>query len=154
MPFSIRLCRTSEINTNTDPRMVRTTAICFQCWVQRILHTQELFLVSLNESTSLLVLTVLALTIQPGALPDEGLIFDSIFARQKFTPSPNKVSTIFFDWASLIIHGKLPMQRKRLVLTAGQTCFRPIIVTSASLKPRPILIFPLCMETCRKIKTI
>ncbi|KAL2004333.1 hypothetical protein VTN02DRAFT_3127 [Thermoascus thermophilus] len=44
------------------------------------------------------------LTIQPGALPDPGLIFDSLFARQKFTPHPNKVSSLFFDWASLVIH--------------------------------------------------
>lgn len=44
-------------------------------------------------------------TQQPGALPDPGLIFDSLFARQKFTPHPNKVSSIFFDWASLVIHG-------------------------------------------------
>ncbi|KAL2008268.1 hypothetical protein VTN00DRAFT_8250 [Thermoascus crustaceus] len=44
------------------------------------------------------------LTIQPGALPDPGLIFDSLFARQKFTPHPNKVSSFFFDWASLVIH--------------------------------------------------
>ncbi|OJJ51688.1 hypothetical protein ASPZODRAFT_55528 [Penicilliopsis zonata CBS 506.65] len=44
------------------------------------------------------------LTIQPGGLPDPGLVFDSLFARQKFTPHPNKVSSVFFDWASLIIH--------------------------------------------------
>ena len=44
-------------------------------------------------------------TIQPGALPDPGLIFDSLFARQEFTPHPNKVSAAFFNWASLVIHG-------------------------------------------------
>lgn len=44
-------------------------------------------------------------TIQPGALPDPGLIFDSLFARDKFRPHPNKVSSLFFDWASLVIHG-------------------------------------------------
>ncbi len=43
-------------------------------------------------------------TIQPGALPDPGLIFDSVFAREKFTPHPNGVSSIFFNWASLVIH--------------------------------------------------
>lgn len=48
--------------------------------------------------------TTTPLTIQPGALPDPGLVFDSLFARHKFTPHPNKVSSIFFDWASLIIH--------------------------------------------------
>lgn len=49
--------------------------------------------------------TIPPLTIQPSGLPDPGLIFDSLFARQKFNPHPNKVSSVFFDWASLIIHG-------------------------------------------------
>lgn len=44
-------------------------------------------------------------TTQPGALPDAGLIFDSIMAREEFTPHPNKVSSVFFAWASLVIHG-------------------------------------------------
>ncbi|KAJ5239525.1 hypothetical protein N7468_004144 [Penicillium chermesinum] len=48
--------------------------------------------------------TIPPLTIQPSGLPDAGLIFDSLFARQEFTPHPNKVSSVFFDWASLVIH--------------------------------------------------
>ncbi|KAJ5887878.1 hypothetical protein N7495_007919 [Penicillium taxi] len=48
--------------------------------------------------------TIPPLTIQPTGLPDPGLIFDSLFAREKFTPHPNKVSSMFFNWASLIIH--------------------------------------------------
>ncbi|KAI9368890.1 heme peroxidase [Aspergillus egyptiacus] len=48
--------------------------------------------------------SIAPLTVQPGGLPDAGLVFDSLFARQKFTPHPNKVSSLFFDWASLIIH--------------------------------------------------
>ncbi|KAB8072987.1 heme peroxidase [Aspergillus leporis] len=48
--------------------------------------------------------SIAPLTIQPGGLPDAGLVFDSLFAREKFTPHPNKVSSLFFDWASLIIH--------------------------------------------------
>ncbi|KAF9251277.1 hypothetical protein CBS147339_5695 [Penicillium roqueforti] len=48
--------------------------------------------------------TISPLTIQPSGLPDAGLIFDTLFARQEFTPHPNKVSSVFFDWASLIIH--------------------------------------------------
>ncbi|KAL2868395.1 peroxidase/cytochrome P450 family protein [Aspergillus lucknowensis] len=48
--------------------------------------------------------SVAPLTVQPGGLPDAGLVFDTLFARQKFTPHPNKVSSLFFDWASLIIH--------------------------------------------------
>ena len=43
-------------------------------------------------------------TIAPGALPDPGLVFDSVMAREKFTPHPNRVSSVFFYWASLIIH--------------------------------------------------
>ncbi|ODH51178.1 hypothetical protein GX48_02604 [Paracoccidioides brasiliensis] len=43
-------------------------------------------------------------TIQPAALPDPGLVFDSLFARQEFKPHPNGVSSMFFNWASLIIH--------------------------------------------------
>ncbi|KAK5321703.1 hypothetical protein LTR93_005941 [Exophiala xenobiotica] len=42
--------------------------------------------------------------VQPGALPDPGLIFDSLLAREDFKPHPNNVSSIFFNWASLIIH--------------------------------------------------
>jgi linoleate 10R-lipoxygenase len=41
-------------------------------------------------------------TMQPGALPDPGLIFDSILAREKFIPNPNKVSAIFFAWVRLL----------------------------------------------------
>ncbi|KAL2788440.1 heme peroxidase [Aspergillus keveii] len=48
--------------------------------------------------------SIAPLTVQPGGLPDAGLVFDTLFARQKFTPHPNKVSSLFFDWASLIIH--------------------------------------------------
>lgn len=42
--------------------------------------------------------------IAPGALPDPGLIFDSVMGRNTFKPHPNKVSSVFFYWASLIIH--------------------------------------------------
>ncbi|OQU97287.1 hypothetical protein CLAIMM_03240 [Cladophialophora immunda] len=41
---------------------------------------------------------------QPGALPDPGLLFDSLLAREEFKPHPNNVSSIFFNWASLVIH--------------------------------------------------
>lgn len=57
---------------------------------------------------------------QPGALPDPGLVFDSLFARQKFNPSPNKVSSIFFNWASLIIHGKPTWTSKTQSLILGR----------------------------------
>ncbi|KAL4918828.1 hypothetical protein BDW62DRAFT_217449 [Aspergillus aurantiobrunneus] len=41
---------------------------------------------------------------RPPNMPDPGLIFDSIFARDTFKEHPNKVSSMFFTWASLIIH--------------------------------------------------
>ncbi|KAL2052222.1 hypothetical protein ABVK25_007381 [Lepraria finkii] len=43
-------------------------------------------------------------TLSTGALPDPSLIFDSVMARKEFKPHPNKVSSVFFYWASLIIH--------------------------------------------------
>ncbi|EMC96034.1 hypothetical protein BAUCODRAFT_34798 [Baudoinia panamericana UAMH 10762] len=48
--------------------------------------------------------TVQSETVQPGALPDPGLVFDSLFAREKFEPHPNNNSSIIFYWASIIIH--------------------------------------------------
>lgn len=45
-------------------------------------------------------------TVQPGARPDPGLLFDSLLAREHFKPHPNNISSIFFNWASLIIHGR------------------------------------------------
>ncbi|KAL9089341.1 MAG: hypothetical protein Q9159_002557 [Coniocarpon cinnabarinum] len=48
--------------------------------------------------------TVQPETIQPGALPDPGLVFDSVFERKSFRPHPNKNSSIIFYWASIIIH--------------------------------------------------
>jgi linoleate 10R-lipoxygenase len=43
-------------------------------------------------------------TLTTGALPDPGMVFDSVMARNTFVPHPNKVSSVFFYWASLIIH--------------------------------------------------
>ena len=48
--------------------------------------------------------TVQPESIQPGALPDPGLVFDSVFERKKFRPHPNRNSSIIFYWASLISH--------------------------------------------------
>jgi linoleate 10R-lipoxygenase len=44
------------------------------------------------------------LTIQPGALPDPGVVFDCLYARNEYTPHPNNVSSVLFYWASIIIH--------------------------------------------------
>lgn len=37
-------------------------------------------------------------------LPDEGLVFDTVMAREEYRPHPNGVSSFFFNWASLVIH--------------------------------------------------
>ncbi|KAI4142174.1 MAG: hypothetical protein LQ341_003278 [Variospora aurantia] len=42
--------------------------------------------------------------LSPGAMPDPGMIFDSVMSRNEFKEHPNKVSSVFFYWASLIIH--------------------------------------------------
>ena len=42
--------------------------------------------------------------IQPVARPDPGLIFDSLLARKKFRPHPNRISSVLFYLASIIIH--------------------------------------------------
>ncbi len=96
-------------------------------------------------------------TLQPGALPDPGMIFDSVFARTEFTPHPNNVSSVLFYWASLIIHGQnCPPSMLVQCLSAkclAQIFFRPITRTSTCLKRPHTSISPHYMETLRKIKT-
>ncbi|KIV98212.1 hypothetical protein, variant [Exophiala mesophila] len=48
--------------------------------------------------------TVRPRLIQPVARPDPGVIFDSLLARKKFSPHPNKISSVLFYVASIIIH--------------------------------------------------
>ena len=43
-------------------------------------------------------------SLQMGALPDPGLIFDAVFARDGYREHPNRVSSVLYYWASLIIH--------------------------------------------------
>lgn len=38
--------------------------------------------------------------LSPGAMPDPGLVFDSVMARDGFREHPNKVSSVFFYWVS------------------------------------------------------
>lgn len=42
--------------------------------------------------------------LQPVARPDPGVIFDSLLARKKFEPHPNKISSVLFYVATIIIH--------------------------------------------------
>ncbi|KAH0431856.1 linoleate diol synthase [Colletotrichum camelliae] len=39
-----------------------------------------------------------------GALPDPGLVFDSVMARRSFRRHPNNVSSVLWYWATIIIH--------------------------------------------------
>jgi linoleate 8R-lipoxygenase / 9,12-octadecadienoate 8-hydroperoxide 8R-isomerase len=48
--------------------------------------------------------TVRSETMQPIALPDPGIVFDSVMARRTFAPHPNKISSVLFYLASIIIH--------------------------------------------------
>ena len=41
---------------------------------------------------------------QPATKPDPGLIFDAVLARKKFVPHPNKISSVLFYVAAIIIH--------------------------------------------------
>jgi linoleate 10R-lipoxygenase len=50
--------------------------------------------------------SVRPLTVQPTSLPDPGVIFDCLFARNHYREHPNKVSSVLFYWASIIIHGQ------------------------------------------------
>ncbi|KIW78908.1 hypothetical protein Z517_08747 [Fonsecaea pedrosoi CBS 271.37] len=48
--------------------------------------------------------TVRPRLMQPVARPDPGVIFDSLLARKQFRPHPNKISSVLFYVASIIIH--------------------------------------------------
>lgn len=58
--------------------------------------------------------TIKPLTTQPGALPDAGLIFDSVFARRdgQYRKHPNNVSSMLYYTASIIIHDLFRTNRK------------------------------------------
>nr|KMM65017.1 linoleate diol synthase [Coccidioides posadasii RMSCC 3488] len=43
-------------------------------------------------------------SIQPASRPDPGLLFDGLLARQQFKEHPNKLSSVLFYLAALIIH--------------------------------------------------
>ena len=48
--------------------------------------------------------TVKPQQLQPIALPDPGVVFDSLMARKDFKEHPNKISSVLFYLASIIIH--------------------------------------------------
>ncbi|KAL2163210.1 hypothetical protein VTH06DRAFT_5266 [Thermothelomyces fergusii] len=48
--------------------------------------------------------SVSANVLRPGALPDPGLIYDSVMKRTEYKKHPNNVSSLLWYWASIIIH--------------------------------------------------
>lgn len=48
--------------------------------------------------------TVRAKKMQPTSRPDPGVIFDSVLVRKTFRPHPNRISSVLFYLASIIIH--------------------------------------------------
>ncbi|PGG98333.1 hypothetical protein AJ79_08900 [Helicocarpus griseus UAMH5409] len=48
--------------------------------------------------------TVPSKSIQPSVLPEPGTLFDSLLVRKKFKQHPNKISSMLFYLASIIIH--------------------------------------------------
>jgi linoleate 8R-lipoxygenase / 9,12-octadecadienoate 8-hydroperoxide 8R-isomerase len=48
--------------------------------------------------------TVRAKKMQPTSRPDPGVVFDSVLARKTFRPHPNRISSVLFYLASIIIH--------------------------------------------------
>lgn len=48
--------------------------------------------------------TVNPKTLQPGNMPDPGVLFDTLMARKQAKPHPNRISSMLFYLASIIIH--------------------------------------------------
>lgn len=57
-------------------------------------------------------------TVQPTILPEPEMLFDSLLARKDFKEHPNKISSVLFYVASVIIHGTLSWKDHYLVLVA------------------------------------
>lgn len=59
----------------------------------------------LGKAGSSYARTVTPQTLQPGVLPDPGVIFDTVFARrEEAREHPNKISSMLFYMATIIIH--------------------------------------------------
>ena len=65
-------------------------------------------------------------TVRPAAQPDPGLIFDCIMARKTAKPHPNRISSMLFYLASIIIHGELPIYAKATVTNVHLLVFIPL----------------------------
>jgi linoleate 8R-lipoxygenase / 9,12-octadecadienoate 8-hydroperoxide 8R-isomerase len=49
--------------------------------------------------------TVRPLHMPYAAMPDPGALFDVLLARKEYKPHPNKISSMLFYLATIIIHG-------------------------------------------------
>ncbi|KAL2260217.1 hypothetical protein VTK26DRAFT_5855 [Humicola hyalothermophila] len=58
----------------------------------------------LGAAGSVYARSVNASVLRAGALPDPGLIYDSVMKRTEYKKHPNNVSSILWYWASIIIH--------------------------------------------------
>ena len=78
--------------------------------------------------------TVRPQTMQPATLPEPEVLFDSIMVRKNFEEHPNKISSVLFYLASIIIHGMLanPPYAPLVVLIAP--CIRPLSHRSQRLQ--------------------
>ena len=72
-------------------------------------------------------------TIQKAALPDPGVLFDSVMTRKEFEPHPNGVSSMLFYLASIIIHG-MPCATCETILCLMLTYSRSIPYRSQRLQ--------------------
>ena len=67
--------------------------------------SQNLLMPKLGSAGSHYARSVRPETVQPAIMPDPGAIFDSLLAREGFKEHPNKISSVLFYIASIIIHG-------------------------------------------------
>jgi hypothetical protein len=62
-------------------------------------------------------------TLAPSVLPDAGLVFETIFAREdQARDHPNQISSFLFYLASIITHGKLALQSPFFLASANICC--------------------------------
>jgi hypothetical protein len=79
--------------------------------------------------------SVNANVLRPGALPDPGLIYDSVMKRTEYKQHPNNVSSVLWYWASIIIHGRFAQTCRETRLSqqlpneSQQTSSGPITAT-------------------------
>lgn len=82
------------------------------------MHLQNIFWPNLGAAGSRYARSVQPKTVQSPSLPDPEMIFDALLVRKEFKEHPNKISSILFYIATLIIHGK-PGTNARFILTGS-----------------------------------